>query len=439
MQSSSQKASSRSVLRSEGVWLFAVRLGAVGLTFLVSVVLARSLGASDFGTYAYAFAILSLLAVPVQLGLPALVLREVPRAAEREDMRFVRSLLLWGVKRIGLMTLFCVGLILFLVFMTPIFSVEVSRTLTFGLPLVPLLALLTLGAALLRGFHNIALGQTLEELLRPVLFLGALLVIWVWEQNMSAVVAMLMHAIAAGVACVIGYGLLRKKAPREFWQVSDMAPEKGWNAAIFSLSLLAALQLVSQSTDILMLGFLKTTQDVGIYRVALSGMALGIFGLRLFDILFGPRLAVLVEQNDMEGLSELTRKCAIFSFAASLPVAVIFWFFGTQIIGFIFGPEFSGAASVLSLLLTAQLAVAALGPAATLLVLNRQEKLTVRVLFGAVLFNIILNVALIPTLGIYGAALATAITLVGKAVALWVLARRHVGVNTSILAMKVGE
>jgi O-antigen/teichoic acid export membrane protein len=43
------------------------------------VLLARMLGAEGYGIYAYAFALVTLLAMPAKAGLPQLVVRETAR------------------------------------------------------------------------------------------------------------------------------------------------------------------------------------------------------------------------------------------------------------------------------------------------------------------------------------------------------------------------
>lgn len=419
-------------LRREGAFLLVVRLSAVGLSFLLSAILARSLGLEAFGIYAFALTILSLAAIPVQLGLPALVLREVPRASERRDFVMIKTLLAWGVRRLVLIGLLMGALVFIGAFWL---DAPVARAVWNGLPLVVLLALLTLSGAFLRGLHHVALGQISEEVLRPLIFIALLVGVYLAGlSGLSAESATMLHSAVALGAVMLAIFLVLRNAPKEIWRAKRDQPDAAWGAAILSLSLLSALQIVSQNTDILMIGFLRPSSDVGLYRVALSAMALGIFGLRLFDILFGPRMAVLIEQKEMAALGRLAQRTARLSLLASIPVAGIFWIFGAEIIGFFFGHEFSDAAPVLSILLGAQLLVAGLGPAATLLILDRQEKLSVRIVIATIVINIILNAVLIPAYGPIGAAWGTAIALGFKSLALWVLVRVKLGIDSSVLA-----
>lgn len=64
-------------------WLFADRLVRAGLTLLVSVWLARYLGAAGYGVYSYAFAIIALFSSLAAAGLEELVVRDLVKTPER--------------------------------------------------------------------------------------------------------------------------------------------------------------------------------------------------------------------------------------------------------------------------------------------------------------------------------------------------------------------
>jgi PST family polysaccharide transporter len=69
--------------RTDTLWQVAERATRTGLGFLLSVVIARVLGPSDFGLYSYALATVAIFAFLGQAGIDALLLRELVRAPER--------------------------------------------------------------------------------------------------------------------------------------------------------------------------------------------------------------------------------------------------------------------------------------------------------------------------------------------------------------------
>jgi hypothetical protein len=68
-----------------GVGSVAVKIGSTLLNVILAVVLARALGAEGFGVYSFVFALITILAIPAQMGLPNLVVRETAQAQGQAD------------------------------------------------------------------------------------------------------------------------------------------------------------------------------------------------------------------------------------------------------------------------------------------------------------------------------------------------------------------
>ena len=79
-----------------------------------------------------------------------------------------------------------------------------------------------------------------------------------------------------------------------------------------------------------------------------------------------------------------------------------------------FGPGFEDAYIPLVILGAGQLVNALCGPVGLLLMMTGNERLTLAVLVGSVIVNLVLNVLLIPVWGLTGAAVST-----GVSMALW--------------------
>lgn len=71
-----------------GVGSIAIKIASTGLNLVLAIVLARLLGAEGFGVYSFIFALVTILAIPAQMGLLNLVVRETAKAqvAERWDI-----------------------------------------------------------------------------------------------------------------------------------------------------------------------------------------------------------------------------------------------------------------------------------------------------------------------------------------------------------------
>ena len=200
----------RRMLFRSGMGSFALRavnaLAAASLTILM----ARGLGPSGYGVYTYALALVMLLNVPTQGGLPILVVRETAAALAHMQIDRVYRLWRWATAiTLGLaLTVALVGITVGWLFRAH-FEPVAWNSFLLALLLVPLIVLGNLCGAALRGVHRVLLGQWPEYLLRPALLLLAILAYRGFAgDTMRADVAVGLHTLAAAVALMISAPLL---------------------------------------------------------------------------------------------------------------------------------------------------------------------------------------------------------------------------------------
>src|ERR1043166_6415893 len=75
---------------------FALKGVLTGLSLFITLVLTRSLGALDFGVYAYALAWVNFLTIPALVGLDRMLVREVAAGQVQSEWGVVRGLLRWS-------------------------------------------------------------------------------------------------------------------------------------------------------------------------------------------------------------------------------------------------------------------------------------------------------------------------------------------------------
>ena len=131
-----------------------------GLTFAISVVLARLLGVREFGLYSLAMSVLGLLVVPATLGFPQLLVREIAAYRVKGEFGLIRGLLRFA-QRTSLLASLLIALLggLVLWVLSDRFSAEAVRVLVLAFVALPFWALLQLHGASLRGFERILTGQ----------------------------------------------------------------------------------------------------------------------------------------------------------------------------------------------------------------------------------------------------------------------------------------
>jgi len=185
-----------------------------------------------------------------------------------------------------------------------------------------------------------------------------------------------------------------------------------WRRAARPLAVIAGLQLVNHHADILMLGLFSSSEQVGLYRVAVTGSNLVIFGLQAVNMVVAPHFAQLHAAGDTVRLQQLVTRTARVVLAMALPVALGFMLGGRVMVTAVFGEAYASAHLALAILAVGQLFNAASGSVGSLLNMSGYERETMRGVAVAAAANVALNIVLIPIYGIEGAALATAASLV---------------------------
>lgn len=409
--------------------------------FLLAVVLARTLGADGYGVYAFALSLIMLIAIPAQVGLPKLVLRETAKADVLEDWHLMRGLWRWANAYVALCSILMITLGLFGLWIGEHWlGAEQLTAMAVGLVLIPLIALGNVRGAALCGLQRVVLGQLPEAVLRPVFTLFLMLgVMWAWPPYSEApVVAMSVHAVAALLAFSFGAVMLRLSSPLGLRKKpSAIYRPRYWRRAAMPLAMLAGLQVIIAHTDIVMLGALRENQEVGVYRVVIQVATLVAFGLQAANQLLQPYFARLYAQGNLVQLQRLVTASARIILLLALPPALLLFFWGQPLLILLFGGPYAVGATAMTIIVAGQLTNAAFGSVGILLNMTGHERDTVRGVAIAAITNIILNALLIPYFGMNGAAFATAITLLIWNLILWLYVRKRLAIESTAIGLRI--
>ena len=402
----------RDLLRG-GLGSLAVKVTHAALAFAVAVTLTRMLGPAGYGIYAFALAVLMIVALPAQVGLPQLVVRETARAQADADWGVMRGLWRWSNKVVALFS----GLALAGVFAV-VWRLGMSprlETLAIGAALIPLIALGNLRAASLRGLRRVVLGQLPESVIRPSVLLAILFIasgLGLDARFSSPQAAMSAYAAAAVTAFMAGAAMLHRFRPAEVAAARPRTTPTEWRRAVLPLAMIAGLQLVNNQADIIVLGLFRSDEEVGVYRAVFQMALLVVFGLQAMNQMLQPHFARLYRQGDTDRLQKLVRWSSRAIIILALQPVLAFVFFGGSILELFFGTPFRSGALALAILAVGQGFKAAMGASISLLSMTGNEKVASRLGLPAVVVNLLLNLLLVPIWGGAGAALATCTSFV---------------------------
>ncbi len=408
-------------------------------TLVTTVLLARVLGVTDYGVFAFVTATVTLLAVPAIVGVDRLLVRDVAVFSEQRMYGMARGLVRRAAQLVLAISV-SIALASAAIAWFLAGGVVTLAVLTFwvGVAGLPVLALLRVVQSALMGLGHVVAGQSGELLVRPFIFLGLMLPTLVLTSGqLSAPGAVGLSSLSVVVACAAGIVLLRARTPQSMRTATPEYRTRNWAISAVSLGFLSAAAIINTQTGVVLLGAMAGPEPAGLYAVAQRGAVLVAFPLAAVGTSIAPLAARLWTSNERDHLQRLVTLSARGALLAALPVAGAFILFGPQILAFFFGSGFAAAALALSIVSVGQVVNTATGSASVLLVMTGNQRLAgLGITVGATV-NIVVTVLLIPAFGVEGAAIAATISLILSNVLLVLLLRRTLRIDSTVLGILV--
>jgi O-antigen/teichoic acid export membrane protein len=411
--------------------VFSVNVIGWPVALLLQMVLARTLGESDYGTFAYLFAMATVGAIFCRVGMDGAATRYVPSYLHDGEFAKLRGFLAVS-SAICLTASILTGAALFALSLSPAAS---------ALRLTPWQALLTgtliAAFAMFRLWQGIshallrhAIAQTLEKLFLPAAILSIALLLTSGDINSADNILLAYIALGAVVTLILAIRCIHAM-PAQSATHATRELAANWLAAGGAVVLMTGAQTLVHHTDIIMLGIFTGTGQVGFYNVAaILGQAPAL-GVTVANLIAGPRFATAIHAGETDALRSLIR----FSLSAGALVAlagfVIIAAFGDWILA-LYGSGFVVAWPALVIIGAAMLGNVLCGSVGTLLVVSGNGHVAGRIAAQTAIINIALNAALIPLFGMNGAAFATATAIVTANLRMRYSVVRILGIEPSV-------
>ena len=210
---------------------------------------------------------------------------------------------------------------------------------------------------------------------------------------------------------------------------------KSWLFTILPLAVMTGMQSMSSQIDILMLGNMGMPSDVGVYKIVVSGAALAVFGLQVVNMVITPKLASAFAQKNTLEAQKTASIGSLLSFGLTFPVVLVFYFFGTEILNLVYGSEYVIGYHALLTISLGQAVNAFFGSSISILTMSGNEKFVIKGMSLSTIVNVLLNLALIPHFGIYGAALGASTALLVWNVYLWIIIKRELNIDCTFFGL----
>lgn len=422
--------SHKSLLLRRGIGNIFISGTSTLLSFGVAVILTRLLGASNFGIYTYYLEIVLIAVIPAQFGLPNLIVRETAKGLETKEWGAIKGLWNWSTLITSSITVLIIVFAgIYLGFNNSIINTNYKYIILWGILLIPLSSLTALRGASLRGLHQVIRGQLPDNLIQPGLyFLFIILSAVIFHDTLNIQGAFFFQVLAAGIAFIFGAFVLIRYTPQELKLATPAFKNRIWAKSAFSLALLNGIDVLNRRISIILLGFLVSSAQIGIFKVALQMANFTEFGLRVINPILAPEIAKHYAQQNKQMLQQLATQSSRIILLLNLFISIVYLFCGKSFLLFFFGREYLSAFGVILILILGQLINSMTGPVVMFLNMTGHENDTVKARSGALIMTAILIFLLTPAIGISGTAMAISIGMIFWNVMLAFFAYKRLGI-----------
>lgn len=377
---------------------------------LIVFAVARLAGKEDVGRYALCFALISLLGLLSLAGFRAGLTRFVAMHLADGDSARLR-----GTVRLGLGITASGSLVIAVVLaaIAPrVASLMGDPGLTAGVRLVALSlvpsSMAEAALAATQGWRSqkafTLIGRIFDPLSRLALTSVLLLL------GLDYLAALIAFAAVSWVTAVLALGALARRMrhvpkARPVHELGDLMSF----SMVSWLSALAATGLIW--ADTLILGAMTNEGEVGVYNVATRMVGLAVFVLPPITATFSPHMAHLYHVGDFREAGKAYGSATRWTLLLSMPAFVVLVVFPGDLLH-LFGDGFAAGAVVTLVLAVGQLVGAAAGPCGVVLNMSGRVGLSLLDNGLVLVLNIVLNLLLIPRMGILGAAIAWSSSIV---------------------------
>ena len=380
-------------------WMSVSQAIASVCAFLWTIIIARYLGVSGYGIVSFAISFTSILGIFLDFGISTYITRE---AAKDKGLihKFVNNIIVFKILIaiilfiLSVIILYLLGYSILTIIVTLIFSIEtvfISMTFLFN--------------AIFQAVENLKY-QSIGNILNSALLLCGILIIVGF--NLGPISVAIAYAVG-----FLGYLLYMLYAYTKRFGWPKFAFDYGFiksvviNSAPFGLT--NFFYMIYFSIDIVMLSYLCGDYATGLYRSAYNIISIFTAFFAVYQGVAFPVMSKFFKKS-----SELVKTSYEMSvkylLLILLPITVCIFFYAMPIMNLIYNNQYSLATTPMQILIWTVSFLFINGAATTLLNAVNRETVVTKIYIWAAIFNVILNLILIPFYSYDGAAIATVLS-----------------------------
>ena len=385
--------------------LFLGNIIGMGSSFFLRFSTARIYGSQEYGIIVLGISIVNLVSLVALLGLPQGLARDISFSDETQR---------GGIVTVSVIISVVLVLILLVLPVDVYQQLNIARhqsAIQVFLLSIPFLVFIRLAVGIFRGEKYVTGRVIVENILSQGLPAAVIVILAIsgfsYVNSISGWVAAM---ILSSLLCAIL--LSRVISIRRF--LLPIKPQLVYKMLIFSIPLMLsdAIWKIMQQSDNFIISYYLGPNFVGIYDASFTLARILELAPGTVAFLMLPILTELYSSDDLAEMKKIYQFSSKWMAFATLPILLLFVFTHEQLIPLVFGEEYSAGTLVLPIVTTGFFTHALLGiNKGNLTAIGQTREVLLSTVFAAII-NVILNILLIPYLGVIGAALASAFSYI---------------------------
>ncbi|MEM1269143.1 MAG: flippase [Bacteroidota bacterium] len=407
----------------------ALKVLGFGGTFVFNVLLARYMGAKGVGIVAIGIQIYTFAQIFARLGTNSIVMKRVAAGLATENPLMAEQAMSAGLRWTLLGSAITAGIVVLLA--TPlahrVYAEPDLRGLLwlFALALTPFSLFVTINHGV-KALRRTWQATGLNEAFRSTVRISGLLILVAIGLPITPISVGWIFVVAAVAALGVNLSYWLHQPEGFALKLSASSGDRQVLRESLPLVLVSSMFLLISSTDTIMLGWLVSAEEAGVYYISARVALLTSFVIHVVNSIVAPKFSQLYARNELAQLQRMGKSVTLLLSASAVPILLVFLAFPAQILS-LFGSEFADGAATLRVLALGQFVNLSFGSVGYLLIMSGNERIMRDITIGGALVNIVANYFLIVQLGAFGAALASAGTLLTMRLAIYIAVRKRLG------------
>jgi len=413
---------------------FFVKLTGLFLILLSQIYFARVMSIESFGMYSLSLSYFFIFLLFSHMSVDTLSLKNISIFKSQSKLSQIKGFYFSSINAMLILStivFFCVICYLFLI--NNNLDSDLKKTVLLFLFSTPFAANVLLISSFLRSYNYIFYSQFTDSILKPLFLICMIYIVILLNGSLESHMAGMIYLISSVMSFLIInyiffkkiYSKLRNYEPKPFNRIVKKS---------FPIFLGVFFYLLISQADILMIGYFLGPSEVGLYAPASRLSSLIFFLSSIFSIVIASEIAIAYENNNFLRLSKITIFSTRFLTFFSLIYVLIIFFIGNEILN-LYGNKFVISHTPLIILslgyFTKSLSISEL-----FMIMTKFQIQSSIILLVTLILNITLNYFLITPLGIIGASIATACSLIFLNISMPLYIFYKTKINTSIFQLR---